>query len=380
MTVATCPVCDGPRLRPFLQRRAVPVHQNLIVASESAARAIPRGDLDFHVCENCGFVFNRAFDFSLLSYGEHYDGSQCYAPSYNARLDALTKDLVENRGVRNCTIVEVGCGRGRLLHKLVAYPGANNRGFGFDPSYVGPESELDGRLVFRNCFYDETCVDIPADVVMCRHVIEHLPDPMALLRSVRKTLGASSGARVFFETPCAEWMLRARAVWDFFYEHCSLFTAASLSLAFCRAGFAPSRVDHIFGGQYLWLEARVIQTDTLARTCARHETALREQWLASLRKLNLRGRVAVWGAGAKGATFASLVDAGRELIDCLVDVNPNKRGHFVPGTGHAIVSPTDLAARGVGFAILLNANYRDEVRQLLADTGSNIELIDWSKS
>ncbi len=379
MTATACPVCEGTRLHRFLHRTGVPVHQNLVVADSAAARSVACGDLDYHVCQNCGFVFNAAFDFSKLSYGEDYDGSQCYAPSYNERLEALATDLVENSGVRDCTIVEVGCGRGRLLHKLVAYPGANNRGYGFDPSYVGPESELDGRLIFRRSFYDESCAEIAADVVMCRHVIEHLPDPMALLRSVRKTLGTSSKARVFFETPCAEWILRNRVVWDFFYEHCSLFTAASLSLAFCRAGFAPTRVTHIFGGQYLWLEARVMETDELARNFARDENSLRDKWLTSLRNLNSSGRVAVWGAGAKGATFASLVDADCKMIDCLVDVNPNKHGHFVPGSGHPIVAPTDLATRKVRYAILLNPNYRSEVRQRLHDLGANIELIDWSE-
>lgn len=385
-----CPVCESNRLTPFLRRSQVPVHQNLVVASPEAARTVTRGELDLTVCEDCGFVFNRAFDLSRLAYGEDYDNTQSCSACFDAYLDGLVKDLVERQGVRNSTIVEVGCGKGQFLRKLVSLPGANNKGFGFDPSYVGPDTDLDGRLAFRRCYYDDTCTDVAADVVVCRHVIEHVPDPMALLRSVRAALAHAPDARVFFETPCVEWILRNRVVWDFFYEHCSLFTAASLSLAFQRSGFAVERVEHIFGGQYLWLEARVSdaalptiknrpETTALAQAYGAEEKNLRQKWLARLIALKARGKVALWGAGAKGATFANLVDPDCTLIDCVVDLNPNKQGHYIPGTGHPIVAPSELPKRGVTDAVLMNPNYREENLRLLAKAGIELNLIDWSE-
>ncbi|MBS7351129.1 MAG: class I SAM-dependent methyltransferase [Comamonas sp.] len=256
-----CPVCESMRMRPFLQRSQVPVHQNLVATGQEAARMVTRGELNLVVCEDCGFVFNQAFDLSRLSYGEDYDNTQCCSAYFDAYLDGLVQDMVERQSVRNCTVVEVGCGKGQFLRKLVTYPGANNIGYGFDPSYVGPTSDLGGKLQFCICYYDESCTDIATDVVVCRHVIEHVPEPVEILRSVRAALASSPKARVFFETPCVEWILRHRVIWDFFYEHCSLFTAQSLGLAFRRAGFVVERVEHIFGGQYLWLEARVADVE-----------------------------------------------------------------------------------------------------------------------
>ncbi len=373
-----------------MRRSQVPVHQNLVVSSRDAACAVARGDLDMVVCEDCGFVFNRSFDLARLAYGQDYDNTQSCSGHFDAYLDGLVNDLVGRQGVRDSVIVEVGCGKGHFLRKLVTAPGAGNRGYGFDPSYVGPDTDLDGRLVFRRCYYDDTCTDVPADVVVCRHVIEHVPEPMVLLRSVRAALAQSPRARVFFETPCVEWILRNRVVWDFFYEHCSLFTANSLSLAFQRSGFAVQRVEHIFGGQYLWLEARVSdsptavttshpQTAALAKAYGEGEGQLRQAWLARLTGLSARGKVALWGAGAKGATFANLVDPTATLIDCVVDLNPNKQGGFIPGTGHPIVSPAELPGRAVKSAVLMNPNYREENLLLLAQAGIDIDLIDWSE-
>lgn len=390
MMLQRCPICEGSQLRGFLKRDRVPVHQNLLVTEQSAARDVERGTLDVAVCDHCGFVFNRAFEPALLAYGEHYDGSQFFSASYATRLDALIDDLVRNHGVHDCTVVEVGCGRGWFLQRLASHPGANIHGVGFDPSYTGPDSVLDGHVEFRRCYYDDTCTDVAADVVVCRHVIEHMPDPLFLLRTVRKALERSLGARVFFETPCVEWILRNHVVWDFFYEHCSLFTAASLSLAFERTGFAVKDAQHIFGGQYLWLEAQpavtptspaahATETPALARAYGVVEQQLRGKWLAMLHALQARGKVALWGAGAKGATFANLIDPDHELIDCLVDVNPNKQGRFIPGTGHPIVALPDLPQRGVKFAVLMNANYREEIRRLVTHAGMDLELIDWSE-
>ena len=390
MAHETCPVCASGAVQLFLQRDRVPVHQNLVIAGRSDALAAPRGDLAMVVCEECGFVYNRAFDPARLSYGQDYDNTQSHSACFDAYLDQLVAQMVALHGVRNARVVEVGCGKGHFLRKLVAHAGADNRGFGFDPSYSGPPEDLEGRLVFRRSFYDASCTGVAADVVVCRHVIEHVPDPMVLLQSVRSALALSPGARVFFETPCVEWILRNKVVWDLFYEHCSLFSAASLRLAFERSGFVVDNVAHVFGGQYLWLEARPgavsspdhrapgAHTARLARAYGSDEHALRRTWLDRLAALKAQGPIALWGAGAKGVTFANLVDAGARMLDCVADINPNKQGRFVPGTGHPIVAPAELAQRAVRNVVLMNPNYLQENRQLLQAAGCDANLIDWS--
>ena len=386
-----CPVCGGTRTAEFLRRDQVPVHQNLVIAGELQARAAPRGTLAMVVCDGCGFVFNRAFDPDQLAYGQDYDNTQSHSIMFDGYLDQLVDQLVNQHGVRGASVVEVGCGKGHFLRKLVLFPGAGNRGFGFDPTYVGPQSDLAGRLLFRRCFYDASCAEVAADFVVCRHVIEHVPDPLLLLRAVRAALGNSPAARVFFETPCVEWILRHQVLWDFFYEHCSLFSQASLRLAFERCGFVVEQVQHVFGGQYLWLEARLStpsealpavaakETSRLAHAYGAGEQLLRRTWLSRLDALKAGGKLALWGAGAKGVTFANLVDPDCSSFDCVVDINPNKQGCFVPGTGHAIVAPAALAQRNVRNIILMNPNYALENRALLAAAGCDANLIDWSE-
>jgi len=381
-----CPVCDSNLIVPFLVRSSVPVHQNLVMADRISAMEINRGNLTLAVCEDCGFIFNQDFDGSKLSYGKEYDNTQTYSPSFESYISELARSLIYDKNVQNCSVVEVGCGKGSFLRKLVESEEWGNTGYGFDPSYVGAETVFDGRLKFEKRYYDSECANIHADVVVCRHVIEHIPDPLSLLFSVRQALVHSPNARVFFETPCVEWILRNQVIWDFFYEHCSYFTAESLATAFEVSGFQVKSVDHIFQGQYLWLEATIPSAEpavtkkpafisTLAKQFATSERELINKWEIKIQKLANQGKVALWGAGAKGVTFANLIDPDLKWIDCIIDLNPNKQGKYIPGAAHPIVSYQDIANRGITTAILMNPNYYQENLVLLKASNLNIDLL-----
>src|SRR5262249_14406703 len=208
---------------------------------------------------------------------------------------------------------------GRLPPAAGRLPGRGESRTRLRPKLHGPASDLDGRLAFRREFFGGGCADLPADVIVCRHVIEHVARPLGLLRAVREALAQRPRARVFLETPSVEWILENRAVWDFFDEHCSLFSAGSLAALVRAAGFGVDAVRHVFGGQYLWLEASVTpappapgwsggQVAAQAMRYAEAEAREVARWVETVRARRAFGLGAGWGAGPKGSTFASLVD------------------------------------------------------------------------
>lgn len=389
MSPHSCPVCRSTAFQNFVRRHAVPVHQNLVLRDYESAVGIPRGDMDLVLCEECGFVFNRLFDQSLLAYGSDYDNTQACSGYFSGYLDDLVRHLVVERGVRNRRILEIGSGTGLFLRKLVAYEGAGNLGHGFDPSYIGSASEMGGRLRFEKRYYGTDCSGTAVDVVICRHVLEHIPDPVSLMCMLRNAVAESEDGRLFVETPSLEWILDEKAFWDLFYEHCSYFTAKSLATALEAGGFAVQEVSRTFNGQYLWAEAQATRGRRLATATgqSRHlancfvglQESLMQKTRAWISRWTARGGVAVWGAGAKGATFVNLVDPTATLINCVVDLNPNKQGGYVPGTGHAIVDFTELGQRGVGTVVLMNPNYMEECLELLHRHPLSVDLVSVAK-
>ncbi len=383
-----CPVCLASDHEVFWEKAQVPVLQNAPLPDEISARSVVRGRLKFVLCRACGFAFNAGYVSSLIKYDEQYDNQQGFSGVFAKHLQGRIERLLD-LGVRDRRIVEIGCGQGEFLNELVQKAGGHTEGVGYDPSYGGAEVLQGGKVSFVKSYYDRECVSGASDIVLCRHVIEHIAGPVEFLGMIAATLkGVDS--RVYLETPCLEWILRRGVVWDLFYEHCSLFTVGSLRVALERSNLSMLAASHVFEKQYLWGEAGIgseaafsgcyqLEMGSLLNAAAGFKLQQEKNLARWSHKLQLwhksSGRVAVWGAGAKGVTFVNMVDGDKELIDVVIDINPNKQGKFVPGTGHEIIGPQEIMNRGIRCVVVLNPNYVEEIRQLLVLQGLQGKIV-----
>jgi len=390
MTMRSCPLCANPSPVVFFQRGNVPVHQNQACLSAEQARRFKRGDLLLAFCTVCGFVFNTAFDPDSLSYSAAYENTQTCSPYFNHYLEELAESLRTKYGLNDKVVIEVGCGKGYFLRLLCK--GGRNRGVGFDPSYAGPDSAEQGAVRFVRAFYDSQQTQYAPDFVCCRHVIEHVQSPLGLLRAVRQTIGSRLKSIVYFETPSLTWILDSLTFWDFFYEHCSYFTAESLAWAFHLARFQVLETRLAFDGQYLRIEARPALAGSAAAPAqprpAPYLWPKIQSFLAGLQEriqacegkidaFSRAGGCAIWGAAAKGTTLVNMLDPQNRRIRFLVDINPAKQGKYVPGTGHPIVPPEHLKERNghVAGIINMNPNYLEENRMILSQLSLKIPIV-----
>ena len=84
--------------------------------------------------------------------------------------------------------------------------------------------------------------------------------------------------------------------------------------------------------------------------------------------------VGLWGSGSKAVSFLTSLGVTSE-VDHVVDINPHRQGHFMPGTGHSIVSPDRLPDLNPDLMILMNRVYRDEISRDLADRGLRPKIL-----
>jgi hypothetical protein len=251
-----CRVCQTAALVVFIELPQIPIYCNLLWPTRQAALAAPKGDMRLAFCHVCGHIYNVAFNPDMLTYTQDYENSLHFSPRFQQYATSLATHLIERYALRGQQIVEIGCGKGEFLTLLCEL--GNNRGVGFDPSYVpAPEGALpaDARVTVFQEPYSERYTHYEAALLCCRHVLEHMSQPTHFLTMVRQTLANRRQTVLFFEVPNALFTLHDLAIWDLIYEHCSYFSPSSLAWIFQTCGFDIVDLRESMAGQFLCLEA-----------------------------------------------------------------------------------------------------------------------------
>lgn len=391
-----CPVCGSGESRSTVLRDRLAAMQNFVYRDREAAVNAKAGRFELRLCAGCGFAWNAAFLPDLLDYGQGYDND---VPSrvMTEYYEAIAHRLVKAYDLRGGLVVDVGCGKGTLLqilHRL--YPDV--RGLGIDPAYPGDLQPSPG-LRFLREFFDAGQLQEKPALVICRHVAEHIPQPVPFFSAIHRGLRAFPGTPLFFEVPDAGWIVEQGAFWDFCYEHCNYFSPASLSHALEAAGFECGEHHRAFGDQYLWIDAATPggksskpgQSPTLAANrenavfqkalidYARTESALFAEARDHLQSHRRAGKeVVIWGMATKGVVYSLLMDPDKNRIDHCVDKNANKQNCYVPLTAHRIEAPETLATRKDQpmVIVVMNPNYLAEIKQQCAAMALRADFVD----
>jgi len=376
-----CPVCEQLEIADLLQISDIPIHCNLLWNTRAEATLAPRGDIYLSFCRTCGHVFNRAFEPVLMEYSQAYENSLHFSPQFRQYVTKLAKQLVERHNLRNKSIIEIGSGQGDFL-KLLCILG-DNRGVGFDPSYVPdqPDPSTNGRVTFVQDYYSPQYTSARADFICSRHVLEHIYQPAQFIHGVRQAVGDRTHTTIFFEVPNVLYTLRDLGIWDLIYEHYSYFSPTSLTQLFSRNNFEIIRLAEVYAGQFLTIEAQptagvgaqahaadaLVEMTALTAAFAdkyRHKV---QMWRDKLLQMTTAGqRIVVWGGGSKGVTFLNILKT-QDRIEFVVDINPRKQGKYVAGTGQLFVPPDFLRRYHPDVVIVMNPIYLNEIQHTVAD-------------
>jgi SAM-dependent methyltransferase len=325
-----------------------------------------------------------------MEYSQSYDNTLHYSDVYAQYARKMAQQLIERYRIKNKQILEIGCGKGDFLILLCTL--GDNRGVGFDTSYEARdlEPQVAERISIVQDFYSEKYSDYHGDLIISRYVFEHIEDPVAFLQMLRGNIGDRPDTVVYFEVPDVYLILEQLSVWDFIYEHVSYFSPASLAYAFKAAGFRVLGMEETYSGQFIAIEAAPddgsvpngydFRSDLtrLERGISRflQQVKAREQtWRDMIVKIRSdKKKTLVWGAGAKGVSYLNMLDI-RDEIAFVVDINPNKQGKYIAGTGQKIVPPEFTKEYRPEQIIVMNPIYTDEIQQSLAEMGIRAELL-----
>ncbi|WP_035739680.1 class I SAM-dependent methyltransferase [Parafrankia elaeagni] len=416
----TCPACQATGLEPLFLVERSPVLTGVLCATRDEALGALRRTLDLHLCGRCGTLVNVAFDPDLVEYDGHYDNSLHYSSTFRAYATELAHRLITTHRLASRPVVEIGSGKGDFLRELCSLAGTS--GTGYDPTYIGPQRAEDVDVAFVVDYYGPRYRHLPGDFVVCRHVLEHVTDPRAFLENIREALGDRE-ASIYLEVPNGGFLLSEAGAWDYIYPHVTYFSPAGLSGVVTAAGFEVTAGGTAFGEQFLWVEAKTAGPEDAAapsgmlapgedlaavsryvehaRSFGRRYPDVISRWMRELDVSTIpptgptmpdltieilqngsiaepppsdQARVLVWGAGSKGVNFLNVIGPGPAVLG-VVDLNPNKQGTFIPGTGHQVIAPEEVPGTAVTRVLLANALYLNEVRALLDDLDVRVDVV-----
>ena len=385
----SCPICRSRQVTDLLQMTDIPIVCNNLHATKNAALDAPRGDFRLTFCNHCGHCFNPGFTEETMDYGANYETSLHFSPRFQGYAATLSRRLIETYGLHDKVIIEMGCGQGEFLSEICQL--GNNKGLGFDQSFDAKQADLPDfvRVYDRN--YGTEFSDVKADLICCRHVLEHVANPHAFVGMVHDSFQINKNGIVYFEVPNGLYTLRDLGIWDLIYEHCAYFWEGSIRRLFEDCGFNVLRTDTSYDDQFLAIEASIAsnanekkdtvhdyscainQLSDYAQSFASNFQKKRKHWQGIRQTLSAQNKSSViWGSGSKGVTFLNLTQQSNDAPDRLlyaVDISPRKHGKFIPGTGQEIVPPQALVDINPDVIFLMNGTYTEEVQHLLKDMG-----------
>jgi SAM-dependent methyltransferase len=282
-------------------------------------------------------------------------------------------------------VLDIGCNDGTLLR---VYPGSFAK-FGIDPSDVAQEVS-DGVTVVQDTFpseqLDQRTQGKPFDIITSIAMFYDLEDPVAFVRSVKRSL-AADGIWIF-EMSYMPSMLKMNSYDTICHEHLEYYSLAVIENVLKRAGMKVVRVgmNDINGGsircyathqesfQYASKDyLRTLEdlrreefdleldTDKPYRNFQERINVHRTELTALLKRLKADGKkVHIYGASTKGNTILQWCGIDRFLIDYAAERNPDKFGARTLGTDIPIISEDESRAMKPDYYLVLPWHFKPE--------------------
>ena len=368
-----CPACGG-HMRGVFEVGRLPVNVGVFYDGAAEAEAAPMGDIELAHCERCGLVHNRRFDPDADIFRPGYEVALHHSQTFRTFIADLVDRLSARFDLTGKRILEIGCGDGYVLKQLAE---RGNDCIGIDPTVrePGPVPVSQGTMRLVRDYFGPAHAAIEADFLCCLSVFEDIARPGPFLGAAH-AIARRSGAPLYIEVFNGARAIEAGEVWSVHYEQCNYFGLEALVRILELNGFAVEDAGTCYeGDQYLYAVARAVPptvdgSPDRGEGDAPNPTALerfatsfkkrRDDWNERLAHWRKGGESAVaWGTGGKGITFLNTVDS--RGIEAVLEINPDKQGRHLPGTGHPIVAPERLAELRPDHVIVSNALYLAEM-------------------
>jgi 2-polyprenyl-3-methyl-5-hydroxy-6-metoxy-1,4-benzoquinol methylase len=337
-----------------------------------AGRDTGFGPLHIVSCEACGHLYNAAFDPRAVE-----DLYRAFVltnvPVGGSMAEAIesTAEFILARARPNPAVLEIGGGGGALALRLSSQAHEMHL---VEPSRALTADRFTGtNVTFHQAMFPLRALESRVfDVIVCRQVLEHVPEPEPFLRALRSQLNDEGFA--YIEMPSAEYICDNASVVDFHYPHVHYYRRPHLETLFARAKFDVVDVVAIKNGHDVGFVLAPTRAKPIAPAPraggAQLSARLAERRHAGRKRLKaMNGTVALYGANAYSQALLGLYP---DLpVAAMFDDTPTYEGQFAygPQTDIRISVPSADALRSVDTVVITAYLHDQAISQKLRAQG-----------
>jgi len=387
MRLSHCRFC-GQELKEVVADLGTMPLANSYLLEADLLRPEPSYPLCVRVCTNCFLVQTDTAVVPQEIFSQ-YAYFSSYSDSWLAHAGKYCEAMIERFGLdAESRVIEVASNDGYLLKNFVARAIPC---LGIEPAenvaVVARAAGVPTEAVFLNSATARQITERfgPAQLVVANNVLAHVPDINEFVAGLRLLLAEDGVLTVEF--PHLLELIAGVQFDTIYHEHFFYLSVASVELVFAAHGLRLFDVEQLptHGGSlriYAEREGRRAgrsESERLISMRARETSAGVKTLsyykgfnsriaatLASLRQFldwaKAEGKQIVgYGAAAKGNTLLNAGRVKKDEIAYVVDRNPHKQGHYLPGTHIPVYAPERVFESRPDYILILPWNFRDEI-------------------
>lgn len=347
------------------------------------------------VCEKCWLVQAEVYSRSAEIFSEDYAYFSSFSSDWLEHARQLCEHMTQRLNLDDKSfVVEIGSNDGYLLRNFVA---AGVRVLGIEPTASTASAARLLGIPTLEKFFDAAVADEvvekhgTANLIVAINVFAHVPYPLEVLRGVRHVLASDGIFSVEF--PHIMTLIDSCEFDTIYHEHFSYFSFTTVEQMMRDSGLIVVEVEELptHGGSlrvmamrsdskeaevhssvHLLLEKELevgVRTSSYYRSFQSEAVRIKNEFLNFLITQKAEGKVVVgYGAAAKGNTLLNFAGVKEDLLQFVVDKNPNKVGKFMPGSRIPIVGEEVLRETQPDVVVILPWNLTDEIERQLVYT------------
>lgn len=386
-----CRGCGAALSLTFLDLGVSPIANNL-VEIENFSDEVIKFPLHVMTCQICSLVQLSEVIPREILFPSNYTYFSSYSSSWLQHSKSYAEKMISYMELNQSDlVVEIASNDGYLLQ---FFTNVDIQVLGIEPAAGVAKAAIAKGIPTQIVYFGEsTAIELAKrkkpKLMIANNVLAHVPDLHDFIKGF--SILIHDEGIITFEFPHLLNLIKNSQFDTIYHEHYSYLSVSALTPLFAKYGLKIVDIEKLLthGGSLRLYVAKNSSSwkvhDSVQKIVERESQydprkkevygvlqesikKIKTDLLSTLKKYKRDGlKISAYGAAAKGVTLLNYCEINSDLIDYVVDLNPNKQGRFIPGSLIPIVDSKMLDTNPPDVLLILPWNLTNEIKSQLSE-------------